>query len=294
MAVDRRPPNGVLAREQLLAAGVTPARIKTQLRYGQLYRMHHAIYAVAHPSLLPFAEPAAALLAVGERGVLSHRTAASLWGLAEPDPETIDVTIVGGYVRARAGIRMHRVPALDPRDIGVKHDLRLTAPARSIIDFAAAASIREMEHALAEGRAQRLITDQKLDAALSRAPANHPGAASIRRLLRTQTGRALTRSQRERLLLSLLDKAQLPPPRVNARIHGIEVDVYWPQYGLVVEFDGYVTHGSRAAFERDRKRDQILVAHGLRVIRITDRQLTGEPIAVAARIAQAIALSGAA
>jgi very-short-patch-repair endonuclease len=57
---------------------------------------------------------------------------------------------------------------------------------------------------------------------------------------------------------------------------------------LIVEVDGYATHGDRAAFESDRRRDQILTAAGFRVIRITWRQLTEQPYEVIARLAVAL------
>lgn len=98
----------------------------------------------------------------------------------------------------------------------------------------------------------------------------------------------LTRSDRERRLLNLIDQAQLPKPVTNAPIHGYKADIYWPQHNLVVEFDGWRAHGHRLAFESNRKRDQILLAAGIRTLRVTDRQLEDEPIAVTARIAQAL------
>jgi very-short-patch-repair endonuclease len=64
--------------------------------------------------------------------------------------------------------------------------------------------------------------------------------------------------------------------------------MYWPSHALVVEFDGWQAHGHRHAFESNRKRDQVMVAHGIRVLRVTDRHLEDEPIAVVARIAQAL------
>ena len=83
----------------------------------------------------------------------------------------------------------------------------------------------------------------------------------------------LTRSEKERASTRLIKQAQLPKPLTNVPVHGYKADVYWPQQGLVVEFDGWQAHGHRLAFESNRKRDQILIANGLRVLRVTDRQL---------------------
>ena len=83
--------------------------------------------------------------------------------------------------------------------------------------------------------------------------------------------------------------AGLPRPETNVRVEGHEVDAIWREQRLIVEFDGYATHGTRRSFEEDRRRDQQLVAKGWRVVRITWRQLTDEPIAVVARLAAALA-----
>lgn len=71
------------------------------------------------------------------------------------------------------------------------------------------------------------------------------------------------------------------------RVAGHEVDLFWADERLVVEIDGYAFHGSRAAFERDRRRDADLVAAGCAVIRITWRQAVHEPLATVARVAVA-------
>ena len=78
-------------------------------------------------------------------------------------------------------------------------------------------------------------------------------------------------------------------PSSNAPLCGFSVDFVWPASRLVVEVDGYGFHGDRAAFERDRRRDQVLVAAGYRVIRATWRQLEHEPLGVVARLAAALA-----
>jgi very-short-patch-repair endonuclease len=99
----------------------------------------------------------------------------------------------------------------------------------------------------------------------------------------------VTRSEAERRLLALVREADLPQPQTNARLHGYEVDAYWPAHGLVVEVDGYRYHSSRPAFERDRAKAAKLVAAGLTVMRLTWLQMTHEPYAVIARLAQALA-----
>jgi very-short-patch-repair endonuclease len=81
-----------------------------------------------------------------------------------------------------------------------------------------------------------------------------------------------------------LCRSALPRPRTNVRVAGHEVDALWPERRVIVEVDGFGFHGSREAFERDRARDAQLQAPGYRVMRVTWRQRTKRPEAVAARL----------
>ena len=99
---------------------------------------------------------------------------------------------------------------------------------------------------------------------------------------------ALTRSEAEERLLALVRAAGLPPTETNSRVGHHEVDFLWRAARLVVEVDGYAFHASRASFERDRLRDAELQAVGLRVMRVTWRQIVDEPLALVSRLAQAL------
>jgi very-short-patch-repair endonuclease len=283
-----RAQHGVVSRQQLVSAGLSAQMLRTWVRKGRLHRIHRGVYAVADPALLPLAALAAALLATGPRAVLSHGTAAAFWKLAPTDPTVVHV-MLPAHSRRHPGIETHRVRALDPRDVTTRRNLRLTAPARTVIDFATDAPLAALEHALSEGRALKLITDAKLEAALARMGPTHGGAAKVRALLRHHNGRVMTRSERERKMLALLASAGLPRPRVNAKLHGYEPDFYWPAQKMILEFDGYGTHGARPAFESDRKRDQTFAAAGIQTIRATCLQLEREPVALVVRVGQALA-----
>ncbi len=264
------------------------AAIKARVARGYLVRVHHGVYSVGDPSLIPFAAESAAVLALGSGAVLSHRSAAALWGLAPAAADgVVDVTVIDRRARPRRAVRMHRVTDLDPADTRRHAGLPVTAPARTLIDLAAGASHAELTRALAEARVLRLVSDRSLTAAIERA-GRRRGTGAIRELLRAQTGPTLTRSEAERLFLALIDEAELPRPVANARIAGHEVDFLWPVEKLVVEVDGRAFHGHPEAFERDRRRDQVLAAAGFVVIRVTWRQLVEAGLAVVARVAQAL------
>ena len=77
-------------------------------------------------------------------------------------------------------------------------------------------------------------------------------------------------------------------PESNVSVGDYEVDFYWRRERLIVEVDGFAFHSSQRKFESDRRRDAGLTARGLRIMRVTWRQLVDEPEAVLVRLAQSL------
>jgi very-short-patch-repair endonuclease len=84
----------------------------------------------------------------------------------------------------------------------------------------------------------------------------------------------------------LVIEAGLPQPRMNFVAHGFELDCYWPEFRFAVELDLFETHGTRAAFERDRKRQEDLLLAGITMTRVTGPRLEREPEEVIERVAR--------
>jgi very-short-patch-repair endonuclease len=105
---------------------------------------------------------------------------------------------------------------------------------------------------------------------------------------------APTRNDLERAFLELCLKAGLPRPEVNVPIDIYEVDFLWRAHRLIVETDGLEAHGTRAAIERDHKRDRRLRMLGWRVERFTWREVMHEPEAVAQALAQMLSAAASA
>jgi very-short-patch-repair endonuclease len=276
--------DNVISREQLLAAGLGRGAIAHRVAAGAWQRLHNSVYLLgpAPPTLM--ARARAAGLACGTGAVVSHRSAAEMFGLLPETRGDVHVTVAGRNVAPREGVSRHRIAAFGPGQVTNMRGIPVTSVARTICDLAATEPQREVEHAYQEALYRRIVTDRQIAAVLQREPRRR-GTPVIRALLDNP---AMTRSERERALLRLLSSAQLPKPLTNVRLHGYLVDAYWPEHGLVLEFDGWQAHGHRSAFETDRKRDQVMAAHGLRVIRVTDRQLKYELVAVVARIAMSL------
>jgi very-short-patch-repair endonuclease len=168
----------------------------------------------------------------------------------------------------------------------IRDGIPVTNPARTLLDLAGQVGADELAEAINEAHVHRLVSQATL---LHLIPKNRgrPGIRSLRSIC--ADGRRMTRSAAERRFLSLLRRTQLPLPQTNAKLGGYEVDFLWPDEGLVVETDGWAAHSSRAAFERDRKRDAELAGLGISVIRVTWRQLSEEPAATARLIRKALA-----
>jgi very-short-patch-repair endonuclease len=184
-------------------------------------------------------------------------------------------------------VRTHRAREIDPRDRTTRHGIQVTSVARTLLDIAATAPARELARSAEGAQIRRLVTGRDLERVLARTD-GHRGASALRDLLRRAAEPAMTRSEAERRMLALLRAAGLPPSDVNTRVCGHEVDMLWRAERLIVEIDGFEYHRTREAFERDRLRDARLQAAGYRVMRITWRQISQQPEAVVARVAQAL------
>jgi hypothetical protein len=248
---------------------------------GRLHRLHQGVYAVGHTRLVREGRWLAAVLACGPEALLSHRSAAALWGLRPDSRSRIDVTAPGRRGRAPVAIDAHRHGSLRPDDRAVVRDIPCTSVARTLLDLAAVVPQRDLRNAIAQAEVIRAFDLSAVEAVIRR-NARRRGVARLRRAVADHDPRLeRSRHELERRFLDLCERAGLPPPEVNAPLSldgtRIEADFLWRDAGLVVETDGRRYHGTAAAFERDRRRDQLLVLHGWRVIRCTWRQVTVSP-----------------
>jgi len=277
---------GAIRHDQLLAAGISRRGIARRLELGRLHRVFRGVYLVGHAVPPALARETCALLACGSRAVLSHRTAAALWGILDRPQVGISITIARRGPHGQPGLRVHRVGRLLAPDVARREGLPVTAPPRTLLDLASVLTVSELADTLERARVLRLVASADVKRAMERNPGRR-GAAALRSLLGEQP--TMTRSKAERRLLALVARAGLPRPETNVRLHGHEVDALWRSKRLVVEVDGYAFHAHRDAFERDRRRDAELQAAGYRVLRVTWRRIAHEPEALLVTLAQALA-----
>lgn len=296
--------HGVVARRQLLAAGVGPGAIRHRLSTGRLHKLWRGVYAVGQPRLSSRGTWMAAVLAAGPGAVLSHWAAAALWGLVEPGGGPVHVTVGrrGTAERRATGERRgtgprgrlitHSTRRLSLEDITIRHGIPCTTVERTLLDLAAVASPAALERVLEQAFILRLLHRPRLEAMLA-AASRRRGVAALRRLL-AQLHPALpfTRSELERRFVKLTAAAGLPELRVNQPLQGHLVDFHWPSQRLVVETDGAETHDTPQGFHRDRRRDLDLELAGWHVVRLTWAQVLEQPERVVALLRRRLDYAG--
>lgn len=228
----------------------------------------------------------AAVLACGRGAVLSHRSAARLHGL-RPHAGAIELTApTARGVRRLDGLRVRRSGDLPPGEVTRERAIPATTVERTLLDLAAIVGAPHLRRAVERAEQLDVFDLQALRRVLAAHP-RRPGAPALRALLDDlhAHGTIRTRSDVEAAMLQLCLDHDLPRPDVNRWDGAMEVDFRWPARDLAIEVDGWSTHRSRAAFERDRERSQILTLDGWRLVRFSARQIERDPARVAERLA---------
>jgi very-short-patch-repair endonuclease len=261
--------HGDVARWQLEGI-VSLDWIDHRLRLGWLHPLYRGVYAVGHRPATRESRWMAAVLAGGPGAVLSHRTAGAHWGI-RGSWSRIDVTVARRR-RPRAGVAFH-CGALPADEVTVHNGIPITTVPRTLFDMAASLDVSRLERAINEAEIKRLWDELSLVDLLYRYP-RRPGSRNVRAALQKRwEGATHTKSDLEALFLTFAERGNLPRPETNVVIEGCEVDCVWREQRLVIEVDGWETHKTRAAFERDREKSRILQAAGWRCVPVTYLQL---------------------
>jgi very-short-patch-repair endonuclease/predicted transcriptional regulator of viral defense system len=276
---------GVLSARELRQCGLSADAVAVRVRNGRLHRLHRGVYAVGHTSLPPEARFLAAVKACGPTAVLSHFSAAALWGIVRWSDRYPEVTVAGGGTRGHASIRVHRSAQLTTSDITRRHGILVTMPARTLVDLAATLGRQPLRRAVRQAQSLQRAHLPQIAAAMRRAGRRH-GTTKLANII--ATGPAPTRSELEDVVLDLILHARLRHPDVNRPLiidgHRVVPDFRWPAERLVLEADGAAWHDNPTAREDDAERQATLERHGERVIRVTWKQAITRPAETIARI----------
>lgn len=280
---------GVWSAEQAYAAGYSPYRIRRLVDDGRWVQVAGSVYSLAAASLTPAARARAALLATQCEAVVSHTTAAGVWALEAPaDPELHLIVPLDSRVRL-AGVRTHRVPIADD-DVAVVDGLLVTGLARTIVDCILWLS-EEQGRRLALAAVQRGRVDlAELRVAL-RAVGRRHGVARARSVLSDLGDGA--QSEMEVRVHRILRREGILGWSANAAVRDAAgligyVDLLFASERVVVELDGRAFHTDPDRFQRDRERQNRLVAQGYVVLRFTWDDVVHRSASMVAQIRAAL------
>ncbi len=279
--------HGVISYRQLRELGFSKGHVERAEKSGRLQRIHRGVYAVGHASLSDQARATAALLVFPGTAILSHRSAAWLWGLIPAAPREAEVT-VAARGNMRRDLHVHRVWSLPDEERTIYEGLPVTSVARTLVDFAGGSSSRELSRVVDRARRRGKLDLAAIDQALEHRPRSFV-TERLQEVLRLYRRPVFDRARSELLFLDAIHDAGLPAPRINTWEEGCEIDAYWEAERFAVEIDGWETHDGREAFENDRLRQEDLKLAGIDSIRVTARRIEQEPKAVARRLKRLLA-----
>jgi very-short-patch-repair endonuclease len=228
----------------------------------------------------------AGVLACGEGALLSHRSAAALWGLMRSHAHPVEVSAAKG--RRRAGIVVHE-GGIHRDDRTTVAEIPVTTVARTLFDCAEVCEGRRLEKVFEEADRLNLLEIGALEDVCSRGYGRR-ALRPIRPLIAKAREPIWSRSELEESFAVFCRDRGFPPFEANVEVLGHEVDAFWPRERLIAELDSWEFHSHRDAFERDRTKDVTRQVAGYRAIRITDRRLRHEPAKLAEEIRQLLDL----
>ena len=284
MAVVAAQQDSLITWDQLRYLGLGPGAIEHRVKRGLLHRLHPGVFCWGTLIESPWMRARAALYAAGRGSIVTHDAACGLIGVRPHPDGPIDITVIARRVRP-TGIRGHKVTRLARGDVREIRGIPVSSPARALLEIAPHLTARELADAVEQAQVKRLVTKRDLEATIERA-GPRPGVRALQALLEEP---AFTRSWAERRVVALMRAARLPRPQFNTYAEGFEVDALWREQRVVLEFDSYTFHATRAAQERDRRKTAALQRGRYVVLRTTWRELTKESHALVARTAEALA-----
>jgi very-short-patch-repair endonuclease len=284
--------HGVVARRQLIALGLSGDAIDYRLAVGRLWVVMPRTYAVGQRRLPPLGRSMAAVLSSAAGVVLSHRSAAALWGVRDPRAGAVHVTTPRKSTSSKL-VRRHHVDLPDD-EVTAHEGIPVTTVPRTVLDCASTATIDEVEVAIRQVEFLRLYDQLSLLDLIERYPGRRGTArarVALARIEALPSGRV--RSPLETKFLPFLRRHRLPRPRLNDWItvgeKRFQVDCHWAGIGEIVELDSWQAHGTRSGFRDDRARDRSLRAAGYGVTRISWSQLDDEAEAIASDLRRLLA-----
>jgi REase_MTES_1575/Transcriptional regulator, AbiEi antitoxin len=284
---------GVLSRQELMAAGVTPSGIYRRSRAGTLKRLYPDTYVLAGVPETWEQRLFAACVWAGEGSAASGRAAARVLRIAGFEDAAVEISTTRDLRPRRPGPLIHLISSLQPAEIVRVGCIPVTSAERALTDLGRFVDERRLEGALDDAVRSGLTTILRV-AEFLEDPARRrtQGTSVLRRLVHGRLpGMDRTQSALEAEVLRLLAKAGLPLPMTQFEIHDgrgfvARVDFAYPDKKLVIEADGYAYHSSRQDWQRDIARQNCLIRMGWGVLRFCPEDIFTRPNDVVRTVAR--------
>jgi very-short-patch-repair endonuclease len=292
--------HALISLEQLEDLAVTRRQRERLLASGQIIRVAHDVYRLSGAPFTWQARIKAAQLAVGSDAIVSHRSAAALYGLDGFDQQRIIHLSIPAKRSPRqpANVRLHRCFDYDLIKPEQRQGIAVTDPARLVLDLYAGEPNPEVaRRGLFSARKKKLTTQTALDECLARhARHGRRGIARFRADLGLYGRIGCPETGFEDSLARLLLGAGLPEPQVQhwVRTPGgrYRIDVAFPEFLVGIEGKSRKDHLTDEAFESDPIRDANLAIAGWIIIHVTWAQLQSDPDGVIRRVRRALRSRG--
>jgi hypothetical protein len=270
--------HGVAHRSDLVRLGLTQGRIRRLVRDGVLVVETRTVYRLTAAPATDL-QAAALACAAGTEVVVSHHTAARMWGFRRLGPDRrLHVTISGRSHRLVADAVRHRSHRFATIDVVQRTDgIRLTSPMRTVFDLSAVRSddavLSMIEQLVHDGRCS--IPDlYEVGRRLRERGRN--GSARFGRVLQSRPEflKPLDSDLELRVEQAIL-AAGLPRPERQAPIalpdgSTVHPDFFWPIEREALEIDHITWHGGKLDLTYDKWRDRQLRRVGVNVTRVTE------------------------
>ncbi len=293
-----REQHSIISWEQLLAAGASRQWVHRREQEGFLTRIAPSVYRFIGGKRTWNMRASAALLSARAPALISHRSAAWLYGIDEHMPGIIDITVPRHRrPRSRAGVQFHESRLFDVAQAtsSVRDGLAVTGVARTVLDSCSELpGFPERLDLFDEARRLKLVDwDDLWDCLIVHTGRGRRGLRRYRDVLLTRDGTAPAGTKFARRVGLLLESGGLPSPVAEYPVPHEEgtyyIDLAYPGARKVaVECLGKIGHDFEGAFEADPVRRNRLQLMGWIVIEVTWRRFVKAPEAVVAEVRRAL------
>ena len=273
--------HGVVARAQVRGLGISGAAISRRLRDGLWCRVLPGVFRITGAPEPHAQLPMAAALWAGDGAVVSHASAARLWGIEGTRERNVELWVPSSRNPHHQLVEVHRGPRIVGPDLRRRGPIPITDPVRTLIDVSARMEDDRLLATVESAFRAKLCSPERLAARVDELrTSGRAGVGRLAEMLSARNGPALE-SMLEAKVWGLVQRTGLPLPQRQFRVSlpggRYRLDFAWPEHKVGLECDGWEHHGRRAAFDPDRARLAEFAAAWWRILPVTWRACTREP-----------------